>query len=113
MPWRIEVGLKDGVRDARGERVRREIREHLGIDLASVRTIDVYTLDAALSEAEVLAAAHGPFSDPIIQEVAVDRPLAVDFDILIEVGYRPGVTDNVGRTGREAIQYLTGCLFAA
>jgi phosphoribosylformylglycinamidine synthase len=113
MPWRIEVGLKDGVRDARGERVRREIREHLGIDLASVRTIDVYTVDAALSEAEVLAAAHGPFSDPVIQEVAVDRPLAVDFDILIEVGYRPGVTDNVGRTGREAIQYLTGRLFAA
>jgi phosphoribosylformylglycinamidine synthase len=113
MPWRIEVGLKDGVRDARGERVRREIREHLGIDLASVRTIDVYTVDAALSEAEVLAAAHGPFSDPIIQEVAVERPLAVDFDILIEVGYRPGVTDNVGRTGREAIQYLTGRHFAA
>ncbi|HEY7746850.1 MAG TPA: phosphoribosylformylglycinamidine synthase subunit PurS [Desulfuromonadales bacterium] len=113
MPWRIEVGLKDGVRDARGERVRREIREHLGIDLASVRTIDVYTVDAALAEAEVLAAARGPFSDPVIQEVAVDRPLAVDFDILIEVGYRPGVTDNVGRTGREAIQYLTGRPFAA
>ena len=59
MPWRIEVGLKDGVRDARGERVRREIREHLGIDLAGVRTIDVYTVDAALSEAEVLAVAAG------------------------------------------------------
>ncbi len=113
MPWRIEVGLKDGVRDARGERVRREIREHLGINLASVRTIDVYTVDAALSEAEVMAAVHGPFSDPVIQEVAVDRPLAADFDILIEVGYRPGVTDNVGRTGREAIQYLTGRPFTA
>ncbi len=32
MAWRILAGLKDGVRDARGERVRREIREHLGID---------------------------------------------------------------------------------
>jgi phosphoribosylformylglycinamidine synthase len=31
MAWRIEVGLKEGVRDARGERVKREIREHLGI----------------------------------------------------------------------------------
>src|SRR5690606_25385090 len=56
---------------------------------------------------------HGPFCDPVIQEVAVDHPLAADFDILIEVGYRPGVTDNVGRTGREAIQYLTGRPFAA
>ncbi len=112
MPWRIEVGLKDGVRDARGERVRREIHEHLGIALESVRTIDVYTVDADLSAEEVTAAANGPFSDPVIQKTAIDRPLAERFDILIEVGYRPGVTDNVGRTAREAIQYLTGRPFA-
>jgi phosphoribosylformylglycinamidine synthase len=112
MAWRILAGLKDGVRDSRGERVKREIREHLGITLESVRTIDVYTVDAVLSDDEVAAAAHGPFCDPVIQEVAVNRPLARDFDILIEVGYRPGVTDNVGRTAREAIQYLTGRPFA-
>lgn len=112
MPWRIIVGLKDGIRDARGERVRRELSRHLHIELESVRTIDVYTVDAALSDAEVEAAARGPFSDAVIQEVAVNRPLARDFDILIEVGFRPGVTDNVGRTAREAIQYLTGRKFA-
>ncbi|ALC16557.1 phosphoribosylformylglycinamidine synthase subunit II [Desulfuromonas soudanensis] len=113
MPWRIAVGLKDGVRDARGERVRREIREHLGIELTSVRTIDIYTVDADLSDEEVAAAAAGPFSDPVIQEFAINAPLAGDFDILIEVGFRPGVTDNVGRTSREAIQYLTGRPFAS
>jgi phosphoribosylformylglycinamidine synthase len=113
MAWRILAGLKDGVRDARGERVKREIREHLGIVLESVRTIDVYTVDAHLSDEEVAAAAYGPFCDPVIQEVAINRPLARDFDILIEVGFRPGVTDNVGRTAREAIQYLTGRPFAA
>ena len=84
-----------------------------GSSWTAVRTIDVYTVDAALSREEVAAAAFGPFSDPVIQEVAIDRPLARDFDLLIEVGFRPGVTDNVGRTGREAIQYLTGRPFAA
>ncbi|MBN2643928.1 MAG: phosphoribosylformylglycinamidine synthase subunit PurS [Desulfuromonadaceae bacterium] len=112
MASRIVVALKDGVRDARGERVRREMMEHLGINLDRVRTIDVYTIDAQLSEEELLAAARGPFSDPVIQEYAVNRPLADDFDLLIEVGFRPGVTDNVGRTAREAIQYLTGRSFA-
>ncbi|MBE0597240.1 MAG: phosphoribosylformylglycinamidine synthase subunit PurS [Desulfuromonadales bacterium] len=112
MAWRIEVGLKPEIRDARGERVRREIREHLGIDLTSVRTIDVFTVDANLSQEEVAAAANGPFCDPVIQEVAIDRPLAGQFDILIEVGFRPGVTDNAGRTAREAIQYLSGRPFA-
>ena len=108
MARRILVGLKDDVRDARGERVRREIQEHLGIALASVRTIDVFTVDAQLSEEELEAAAAGPFSDPVIQEAAIDRPLAHDFDVLIEVGFRPGVTDNVGRTAGEALEYLTG-----
>lgn len=113
MAWRIVVGLKDDVRDARGERLRNEIREHLGIELENVRALDVYMVDAELSEAEVEAAAKGPFCDPVIQEVAVNRPLAHDFDVLIEVGFRPGVTDNVGRTAREAIQYQTGRRFKA
>lgn len=108
MAWRIEVGLKDGVRDARGERVRREIAEHLGIHLEGVRTIDVYTVDADLSREQVKAAAEGPFSDPVIQHAAIDSPLAEDFDMLIEVGFRPGVTDNVGRTAKEALRYLLG-----
>ena len=113
MAWRIVAGLKDGITDARGERVRREIRQHLGFALDAVRTLDVYTVDAELSAAEIDAAAHGPFSDPVIQDVAVNQPLAADFDVLIEVGFRPGVTDNVGRTAKEAIQYLTGRPFAA
>jgi phosphoribosylformylglycinamidine synthase len=108
MACRIEVGLKKGVRDARGERIRREIAEHLGIHLEGVQTIDVYTVDAELTVEQIEAAANGPFSDPVIQQVAINQPLAADFDMLVEVGYRPGVTDNVGRTAGEALQYLTG-----
>jgi len=113
MVWRIVVGLKDGIKDPRGERIRRELKEHLGLQVEGVSTLDVYTVDAALSQNEIEAAAAGPFSDPVIQEVAINRPLARNFDVLIEVGYRPGVTDNVGRTAREAIQYQTGRPFAA
>ena len=112
MAWRIVVGLKSGVKDARGERIQRELKEHLSIDLPVVRTLDVYTVDAALSDEEVEQVAAGPFSDPVIQEYAINQPLASGFDMLIEVGFRPGVTDNTGRTAKEAIQYLTGRQFA-
>jgi len=113
MPCRIVAALKDGVRDPRGERVKREIREHLGIELESVRTLDVYTIDAALSAEELQQVANGPLCDPVVQRVAINAPLAGDFDILIEVGFRPGVTDNAGRTAREAVQYITGRKFTA
>ncbi|MDX2481204.1 MAG: AIR synthase-related protein [Desulfuromusa sp.] len=108
MAWRIVVGLKKDVKDARGEQIKRQIKNHLNIDLPAVRTLDVYTLDAILSAEEVELAAAGPFSDPVIQVYAINQPLASAFDMLIEVGFRPGVTDNTGRTAKEAIQYLTG-----
>ena len=108
MPYRIEIALKEGVRDARGERIKREIEHFLYLAVDEVRTIDVYTVDAPLSPAELEQAAAGPFSDPVIQVWSIDRPLAAGFDYAVEVGFRPGVTDNVGRTAREAVAYLTG-----
>ncbi|MBT1072805.1 phosphoribosylformylglycinamidine synthase subunit PurS [Pelotalea chapellei] len=113
MPNRIEIALKDGVRDARGERIKREIEHFLHLAVDEVRTIDVYTVDAALTPNELEQAAAGPFSDPVIQTWSIDRPLAHGFDYAVEVGFRPGVTDNVGRTAREAVEYLTGRKFAA
>ena len=111
MAHRIEVSLKGEVRDARGERVRREIEDFLHLPVASVRTIDVYSIDAQLSDEELVAVASEPLSDRIIQNYCIDGSLAADFDYLIEVGFRPGVTDNVGRTAREAVEYLTGRRF--
>ncbi len=113
MAQRIEIALKEGVRDARGERVRREIEHFLHLPVREVRTIDVYTVDAGISQEELVKAASEPFSDPVIQTWSLDRPLADGFDYLVEVGFRPGVTDNVGRTAREAIEYITGRPFAA
>ena len=113
MIWKIVVGPKKGVVDARGARVHKDIGEHLGIDLFSVRSHDVYTIAADLPLDEVERVALGPFSDPVIQDVAINEPLTRDYDMLIEVGFRPGVTDNTGRTAREAIQYLVDRPFSA
>jgi phosphoribosylformylglycinamidine synthase II len=108
MPHRIEIGFKEGVPDALGEKIKMRIREDLGLDVQSVNTISVYTIDADLSNEQLEIVASGPFSDPIIQEYAIDRPLAQSFDWLIEVGFKPGVTDNVGKTAREATELRLG-----
>ncbi|HIJ66607.1 MAG TPA: phosphoribosylformylglycinamidine synthase, partial [Candidatus Hydrogenedentes bacterium] len=44
---------------------------------------------------------------------ALDRALARDFTYLIEVGYRPGVTDNVGKSSAEGIGDVLGRSLAA
>ncbi|MBA4397973.1 MAG: phosphoribosylformylglycinamidine synthase, partial [Syntrophus sp. (in: bacteria)] len=108
MAHRIEIGFKKGIRDALGEKIKRRIVDNLHIPVDAVRTIDVYTIDGRLSAKDLKKAASGPLSDPIIQQFAVDRALAGRCDWLIEVGFRPGVTDNVGKTACEAVALLLG-----
>ena len=108
MVHRIEVGFREGIRDALGEKTKRKIVEHLGIEVADVRTVEVYTIEGDLSPEELAAIAGGPFSDPVIQYFTIDKPAARSFDWLIEVGFRPGVTDNVGKTAAEAVRLLLG-----
>jgi len=108
MAHRIEIALKAHLVDARGERIRRRIKSDLDFSVNRVRTIDVYTIDAELSREELEAIASGSYLDPISQEYAIDTPLALDFDWLVEVGFKPGVTDNVGKTATEAAEFALG-----
>ena len=105
---RIEIGLKKGIRDPLGEKVSKRVQNNLGLSVKSVRTISVFTLDMELSEEELERVAAGPFVDPVIQEYRIDQTLAKDFDWLVEVGFKPGVTDNVGKTAKEAIEWRLG-----
>ena len=108
MTARIEVGFKPDVRDAHGCKVRTRIREELGLDVREVATIDVYTVDMPVSADELLLLAGSPYSDGVTQVYSVQAPLASGFDWIVEVGYKPGVTDNAGRTALEAASLCLG-----
>jgi phosphoribosylformylglycinamidine synthase len=105
MVSRIEVGFKKGTKDALGESIKKRILEDLHINVESVRTIDVYTFDVDISQQEMTLLGEKLFADPVIQ-VFSDKPLAEDFSWLIEVGFKPGVTDNVGGTAKKASEDL-------
>jgi phosphoribosylformylglycinamidine synthase len=108
---RIQVGLKLSLKDAFGDNTCKRITTDLGLPVTRVRTIKVFTIDAEISPDELAAAAAGPFCDPVTQEWSL-TPLALkwplEFDWLIEVGFRPGVTDNEGRTSAQALELLLG-----
>ncbi len=107
---RIEVAQKPELRDALGEKVARRMREDLGLSVSSCRTVRLYLVEAEISEEELHAFASGPLCDPVTQLYSVRKPLAplFGFDWLIQVGFRPGVTDNEGRVAREALELLLG-----
>ncbi|MBI2440567.1 MAG: phosphoribosylformylglycinamidine synthase [Lentisphaerae bacterium] len=102
MAHRLEIGLKRGVPDARGRSVAARAASALNLKIGSVQTRAVYKLDAGLSRAE-LAQVRAAFTDPVTEQSALGRLRAPKFDWLIEIGFKPGVTDNVGRTARVAL----------
>ncbi|MCJ7546167.1 MAG: phosphoribosylformylglycinamidine synthase subunit PurL [Deltaproteobacteria bacterium] len=104
MPHRIEVAIKQGLRDSSGEKQAARIRNDLGLAVQSVRTIDCYTIYASFDRVQLELLGSDAYSDPITQVWSADHPLAANFDWVIEVGLLPGVTDNVGRTAREALE---------
>ena len=113
MAQRIEVKLKDHITDAVGEKTARRIREDLQLEVESVRVVQVYTIDKRIAFENLKLVAEVALSDPIIQETFLAEPAAagLEWDWLLEVGFRPGVTDNVGRTAREAIETVLGIKF--
>jgi len=104
---RIEIGTRPGFADSRGASVARSIREHLGISVGAVRTRDVYLVEPALPEVDARRVAD-EFAGPVVRRGAVGRLEDGPFDVIVAVGYKPGVTDPVGKSARIAIEDLLG-----
>ncbi|NCD25335.1 MAG: phosphoribosylformylglycinamidine synthase [Deltaproteobacteria bacterium] len=107
MPIRVEVALRQAVTDTQGNKTAHKIHNELGLNVNRVRIIRVYTVDG-LTEAQIAQAIEaGALHDPVLH-TAQTTPAARDFDWIIEVGFRPGVTDNEGRTAKETLRTVLG-----
>ena len=107
MVTRVEIAARPELRDPRGARVEHQIRSFLGLPVRRVRTREVYRIDAGLSDAERQRVLH-ELVDPVLQRGALGRLADEPFDAAITVGYKPGVTDPVGKSARVSIEDTLG-----
>ena len=108
MLYRIEIGLKEGVPDARGRGVIGQAQGALGLTIDACQTRDVYKVVANIDEAKA-SEVQTAFADPVVADSAMSRLSAPEaFDWMLEIGFKPGVTDNVGRTARGALRDIAG-----
>ena len=99
---RIEVRF---TRDPR-LRTRTDRIRLLGFPVEELHLADVYTIateNKDFSRDELLQIGS-QLMNPVVQECLVDEPTRIPFDHAIEVGFLPGVTDNVGATARQTIE---------
>ena len=92
--------------DPRGEAMRRRLAAHGFSGIRDIRVVDNYMLAQTL-KAEQLAAVARMLTNPVIERSSVNQALHPElFDWAIEVGYLPGVKDNVASTTQEGIEAL-------
>lgn len=102
MATRIDVKYK--IADARGAVKKRQF-ESLGFQgrIKSVEIRESYTIDADLKKEELKKIAM-VLANPLIEEALVNKSEPPKkFNFVIEIGFLPGVTDNVGNTALETI----------
>ncbi|MDD1686996.1 AIR synthase-related protein [Methanoregula sp.] len=99
---RIEVHFtKDPRLKTRTDRIR-----SLGIPVDELHLADVYTIATTARDftRDELVQVARQLVNPVVQEFTVDEATEALFDEAIEVGFLPGVTDNVGTTARQTIE---------
>ncbi len=105
MVYRIEI--KSKILDSRNLVMLNKIKGlGFGDNIQEVKIIDVYTLNSNFNDEEVAKIAE-ILTNPVSQQLHINEPaIREGFNWAIEIGFLPGVTDNIAHTAHECIQDL-------
>jgi phosphoribosylformylglycinamidine synthase len=109
MASRIEVRSRKGI-DSRGEALAKRLNQLIAegaipkAEIESAAVSDAYSFNMKLS-AEELETIARMLHDPVSQEASIQfSHIPDDASYVIEVGFKPGVTDNVATTVKKGIE---------
>jgi len=114
-PQRVEVTPKSlaGLKDTRGESIRRQLASDHDLDITEVRSITGYLVKGNFNETHHEKMVSDLFCDPIIEHGAVNQYILNDTnifpqkpDVAIQIGFKPGVTDNAAQAGLDGLKTL-------
>lgn len=106
----IRIDVTPTIPDARAEVKVKAFRTIAGKTIRAVHIVDSYLIDADLSKTAI-EKARGALTNSQVEASHVGRWLPATFSYAIEIGYLPGVTDNVAATAGETIEDATGRSF--
>ena len=101
---RIYLGQRG--KDSRAEKYLKSWRAEGFRGISQLQVLDSYTVDSKLNDRELKKLAQA-LSNPTLETFFINTAeLRSKFKFAIEIGYLPGVTDNIGHTVKEMAQDL-------
>lgn len=101
MSFRLKI-IKT-IPDTRARVRLNELKRSISSSVSKVSLVDVYTIDKDFDDTEKTKIAQ-MLTNPVMESFALNEIHVDDFDYAIEIGFLPGVTDNIARTTKEAIE---------
>jgi len=99
----LRLDVRSITQDARGDIKKRAFQSLISNTIRAVTVVDSYSIDASLSATEFKKSAE-LLTNPLIEAFTKGRFIPKSFAWAIEVGFLPGVTDNVGHTATETVE---------
>ena len=112
---RVEATPKsgEGLRDVRGDVVRRRLKADHNINLDQVRSIVGFLINSDIDSNSISERADDLFADPIIEYSTTNQTFLQSKEIfetkpeiVISVGFKPGVTDNPGKAALDGFRTI-------
>lgn len=100
----LVVATRPHLPDVRGHAVKHAMHDAMHLAVEEVRTAAVYTVHAPRTPEALEEARQYLFTDAVVQESYWARRPPGDYDWIVQIGFLPGITDNVGRTATEALE---------
>ena len=112
---RVEVTPKqgDGMRDVRGDVVRRQLAADHGIEVGDVRSVVGFLVKSDVSSEQIAQRIDDLFADPVIENgfantlvFSNNEIFPMNPDAAITIGFKPGVTDNPGKAALDGFRTI-------
>ncbi len=104
MALRIEVSSK--VPDSRADKFISHLQAAFpDLKIENAQVVDVYTIDKNFSDFEISKISQA-LTNPLTQQSSINSTQITNSDFAFEIGFLPGVTDNVAHTTKEIIEDL-------
>ncbi len=112
---RVEATPKsgEGLRDVRGDVVRRRLKADHNLDFSEVRSIVGFLINSDIDFNSIADIADDLFADPIIEYSTTNQTFLQTKaifetapDVVISVGFKPGVTDNPGKAALDGFRTI-------
>ena len=102
MAKRIEIQLK--INDSRAEILKKSLNLEYGNIIENIFMSEIYTLEKDLNEKE-FEKIKTLISNDTVENISYNAPIIKSqFDFALEIGFLPGVTDNVAKTANQVIK---------